>query len=351
MPDLSPYAWSRDRMAICVAVVRGRTEDEVIDRYGGDPAGAAPATLDSAWERGQDGDSVLFVGGAGGAVLAVEDNGFQGSRPEVLREVTAGGGTMASLFWNVNMLSRFSLAEDGEVIVAFEGLFPDMRSGADPDRLVPLMRELGFRTEAGPDGDEAADVDLDDIDHDWPARCLALLAALTGASVTSDVLARRFRAVPLVPLPEQLYLNDAVGHWDPEVGAALRAAADDPDRLRRAAVATARATLDVAGLADEPLLVAALRDAAPGGVDRRSELGRLLGRFAVEGQRASGSSFTLSGDDPYPAFWRHRAGLAVRAALAPDPAVAAWAAATAGGVDLPAGAPVRAALLAALAGR
>jgi hypothetical protein len=352
MPDLSPYGWSRDNQAICVAVVAGRTEDEVIDGYGGDPAAAVPARLETAGDVAELGDSVLLVTTVGDRVLAVEDNGFEGSRPEVLRELTGAGGTAASVFWNVNSVSRVGLAEAGELVVGFEGLFPGNRWGADPDRLVPLLRELGFRTEAADPDDLDPAIDPA-IDHDWKARSLALLAALTGVRVTAELLAGPFRAVPLVPLPGDLPTGDdaLVRYDEPEVAAALDATG--PRELRAGAVAAARAALAVAGLDAEPLLVDALRRAAAGDtgeVDRRSELGRLLGRYAVEGQRASLGVALSRGDadEHRRAMWRHRAARAVRAALAPDPAVAAWQAASTGGVYLPAGAPVRTALLAAL---
>ena len=77
MPDLDRYAWTKQNYGICLAVVDGVTEDELIDRYGGDPSTAGPATFDQAMEPAGRGAAVLFVR----TVLAVEDNGWQGTRP------------------------------------------------------------------------------------------------------------------------------------------------------------------------------------------------------------------------------------------------------------------------------
>jgi Family of unknown function (DUF6461) len=346
-PDLSPYGWSEWNEALCVAVVTGRTEDEVLDAYGGDPAATFPATFEGVWDLGADGDVVLLVRTVGDRVLAVENNGYEGSRPEVLREVTAPGAAMVSVFWNVSA-DRVSVAGDGALLVAFEGLFPEQRQGTAPDSLLPLLRDLGYRTDAEPDY----------VDHAWKARALALLDALTGVRVTEDVLAGPWRAARLHPLPEDLPPRGGgsqhfVRHQDPEVAAALDAAAGDAALLRRAAVAAARATVAVADAADEPLLADALARAAAGrtgAVDRRSPLGRLLGAYVAGGRRAGMRSALSRGDAAVNLrdMWRLRAGNAVRAALAPDPLVAAWEAASEGGVYLPQGAPVRAALLAAL---
>jgi hypothetical protein len=343
MPDLSRYEWVDDHDAMCVAVIRGRTPDEVIEAYGGEVGDAAPATLDRAWDLGQHGDRVLFVGPVGDQVLAVEDNGWQGSRPEVLRELSGDQAAALSVFWNVNADSQVALAVDGKLVTHFEVLSPEQRWGSDPDRLLPQLRAAGFRTDG--DGDE--------VDDDGTARALSVMAALTGVAVTREVLAGPFRAVLLTPLPEDLPGRDAlaghfVRHQDPELAAELdRAAADEP-RLRAAAVAAARATMAVAGIDREPLLLAALDGAARGGVgpvDRRSPLGRLLGSYVRESNHTEYAPDQAASEW---ATWRMLAGNSVWAALAPDPLIAAWEAASQGRVYLPRGAPVRAAVLATL---
>lgn len=346
MPDLSTFAWTVDTDATCVAVVGGCTEDELIDRYGGDPSTAFPATLGQAWDLAADGGPVLFVRSVRGLVVAIEDNGWQGTRPEVLREVTAGGGRMITVFWNVNALSEVTLAENGVQLVSFEGISPDARLGPDPDRLLPAMRQVGYPADDGAD---------DGLDPQWKERMLALVGVVTGVDVTVPVLAGPFRAVRLAPLPSDLPTRDMLAtsflrSQDPELAAALDAAAADGDRLRRAAVAGARATMAVAELGRQPVLLAALAGAERGEVgpvDRRSSLGRVLfGQDRIDDEAAP-ADLDVAEDR---AGWRELAGNAVRAALAPDPLVAAHEAASQGRVYLPRGAPARAAVLAALRG-
>jgi hypothetical protein len=56
---------------------------------------------------------------AGTAVLAIEYNGFQGSNEAVMRRASASGRA-ASMFWNVNAMTRLSFAEDGQLLASFE---------------------------------------------------------------------------------------------------------------------------------------------------------------------------------------------------------------------------------------
>jgi hypothetical protein len=337
MPDLDEFAWAVGVEAACVAVAGGCTEDQLIDRYGGDPAAAVPATPDRLGELTADGGPVLLVRTVRGLVLAVEDNGWQGTRPEVLREVTAGGGRMISAFWNVNALSEINLAQDGVVLTTFEE--PAHRFGADPDRLLPVLSQIGYPAEG--------------LGPRWKEWMLALVGAVTGVDVTAAVMDGPFRAVRLVPLPADLPTRDGLAasflrRQDPEVSAALDAATDA--QLRRAAVAGARQTLAVAGLEREPALLAALGQAERGEVgvvDRRSPLGRLLAGQDLADDRPP---VTDPGEAERRATWRELATGAVRAALAPDPLVAAHEAASQGRVYLPEGAPARTAMLVALRG-
>src|SRR5687767_4735341 len=85
-------------------------------------------------------------------VVDVEDNGWEGSRPEVLRAVSASTRAV-SVYENVNAQGYFSLAVDGAVAVQFELLFPWRRSGSQPDLLVGQMRAVGL----DPDGDQPFD--------------------------------------------------------------------------------------------------------------------------------------------------------------------------------------------------
>jgi hypothetical protein len=154
------YRWVRQgrlREAATITVVTGLDTQEVLRAFGADPA--APTSMTSLLET-FDGSPWVAVLAVDGAVVVVEDNGFQGSRPAELRKLSRRGRA-ASVFWNINALSRLSLARDGEVVAAFEpGLDP-----ASP-AAVPFL----------------AGMDL--ADHrDRIAACLVALERFTGYAV------------------------------------------------------------------------------------------------------------------------------------------------------------------------
>ena len=57
-------------------------------------------------------------------MVAVENNGFQGSDGEILARLSRQGRA-ASMFWNVNAVTRLSFAEDAELLASFEPGFFD----------------------------------------------------------------------------------------------------------------------------------------------------------------------------------------------------------------------------------
>jgi hypothetical protein len=122
-PPERAYRWVRRSalsMAATVTVVTGSTAEDVLRAFGADPA--QPESLrritDDVTAR-MSVDPWVAVLAAGTAVLAVEDNGFQGTDGAVLRRASAGGRA-ASMFWNVNAMTRLSFAEGGQVLASFE---------------------------------------------------------------------------------------------------------------------------------------------------------------------------------------------------------------------------------------
>jgi hypothetical protein len=121
-PELA-YRWVRHSVlgdAATVTVVTGMTVDDVLRAFGADPA--QPESLVEISEDTlmvQSLDPWVTVLDAGTAVLAVEFNGFQGSYAPLLRRASAGGRA-ASMYWNVNAVTRLSLAEGGRLLASFE---------------------------------------------------------------------------------------------------------------------------------------------------------------------------------------------------------------------------------------
>ncbi|NBH05903.1 DUF6461 domain-containing protein, partial [Amycolatopsis sp. SID8362] len=112
------YRWIRESglaVAATVTVVTGLPAAEVVRGFGADPDRPEPLTeLRHAY-----GDLWLAVLDLGGVVLVIEENGYLGSHEEVLTAVSRAGRA-ASMFWNVNAVTRLSFARDGEVLASFE---------------------------------------------------------------------------------------------------------------------------------------------------------------------------------------------------------------------------------------
>lgn len=117
------YRWihrSPLSQAATVTVATGSTVEELLRAFGADPdrPEAVPAIeLDLHARRSVD--PWVAVLDTPEAVLAVEYNGFHGSHEPVLFAASARGRA-ASMFWNVNAVTRLSLAERGRLLASFE---------------------------------------------------------------------------------------------------------------------------------------------------------------------------------------------------------------------------------------
>jgi hypothetical protein len=346
------YAWFDDhwlRQAFCITLVRGLDEVEVLRRLGGERSQARALTAVEAGEL-----SVSFHAGypqlgmvarAGGWAVAVEDNGWEGSRPEVLRALSRGTQAV-SVFSNVNALGYFSDAVDGEVLVQFEPLFPQRRWGSQPDLLLPQMRSVGLDPawQEPPYGEVCT-------------AALALAERVTGVRLHPSMLEGPLAAAEIAPLLEDPPASFSLAGEDAELVAAIDQAA--PAMLRRAAATAARQAVRLAQLDHDPVLADALAVAEAGHareVDDRSPLGWRIRGWAVEArivdrvrndpfasldaQRREASLLGPLGraaerplKDPSPWLGRGGAGLllrlgaaeAVRAALFADPRTALYA--------------------------
>lgn len=106
--------------AATVTVVTGSTCDQVLRAFGADPSRPEPidTIVHDLTLRGAINPWITALD-TGDAVLVVEDNGFHGTNSEVLTAVSARGRA-ASMFWNVNAVTRLSFAEQGRLLASFE---------------------------------------------------------------------------------------------------------------------------------------------------------------------------------------------------------------------------------------
>ncbi|PWV73510.1 hypothetical protein DFR69_107137 [Nocardia neocaledoniensis] len=177
------YTWV-EKSAIAeagtITVVAQGDPESVIRSFGGDPAAAEPIQqlVDTAMTHG---DPWIAVGPVAGGVMAVEDNGYQRSHAAELRALSAGTRA-ASLYWNVNGVTRLSFAADGRLLAAFE-----LGEQCDETSIEPLLRDLDFR----------------EFRHRL-AKGLLAVARFTDTEFTADHLARieaegvGFAVVPLL---------------------------------------------------------------------------------------------------------------------------------------------------------
>jgi hypothetical protein len=292
--EAAAFSWVADTVigeAACVTLVRSSDPGHV--------GRSRSASLTQAAAELGDGPAIA-VRAADGWVLVIEVNGWQGSRPEVLRRVSADTQAV-SVFWNVNGQTWFSYAAAGEVVGAFEAMSPGQRQGTDPASLAEACSGLPWET------------------ADWVPLMLALTARLTGLRPEPEWLAGVFLIVPLEPLAEAVVPSvhphlESLTYDDPPLAWAMRHSSGDP--LRHAARAAAGYAAHAAGLGSHPDVAQALRPGQP----PPAGLDRLAAAFERSAERSAG--------DPGAAgrFW---AVTAVREAANPEPLAAAFKAASA----------------------
>jgi len=293
MEEIDRFDWVDDSLfgeAACVTFVEGMDLAAVAEAFGG--------SLDEAVMKDFDVDDYdpefetawVALRQVGDWVLALEDNGYQGRRTEVLRRLT--GGRAVSCFWNVNGVNDFSYVEGGTVMTSFEPGF-EGRSGVQPDVLEPFT--AGLLPED------------DDIDDYIPGTelMLALAARITGVVLTPEMLSGQMPVVYLLPwaqdVRDEVYPRfEPLTHDDPVLAYALLRA-DDAALLRVARLAVEQAAI-VAGIDGEAEIMAVVDGfASPGDFLVLDQLARDLEpqdrwpRFrAVEAARACSSPSALA---------------------------------------------------------
>jgi hypothetical protein len=201
------YAWFAERPhglaeAYCLTLARGLTPAEFLARIGARaeraPLSGVGALFEPSMELWNDfpdagmliGVTTLAAGAAGAAdwTMGVEVNGFLGVTPELIAPLSAGTRAV-SHFSNLSA-SRFCWAEDAQVRLSFETLFPGWREGDTPDALLDDMREAGF--DLSDDGDNTGHPN---------ESAFALAERLTGVRVTAELLERASYSCGIAPVP------------------------------------------------------------------------------------------------------------------------------------------------------
>jgi hypothetical protein len=271
---------------------RGVSEEQVLRAFGADPETAVPGGLGERGELGErvpvpegmtEDAPVIRVGRAGDWAMVLEDDiPPQGVRPEVLRRVSAGGGEVVALYWEIGKFNHeFRYAADGDVIAALDMCPPPSWSGSDPDQFRAPARDLV----ATADPEDPGGFD------EWDA-VLALAEVALGIRPSPADLERPMRHARILPLLAGLPLAPPPGqefhiNGDPVLDLLLKKA--DRVALNRIAGVRVRRLMAETGLDAYPALVTAVEDAIAG--QRRpptdeEPAGKALRRLAREKEEA-----------------------------------------------------------------
>lgn len=234
------YAWINDAAiseAGCVTVVAAADRRAVLAAFGAqlDTARDPGALTDLDFDAGSGGP--IYVAEVGDALVVIEDNGFQGSRPEVLCPASkaSGANVAASFFWNVNAVTAFSAARRGKLLFSVELL------GAEDDDLDGVPKPLRRLVLFG--GSE---------DGDLLGAGLALVAGFTETAFSASILdgCTVYDIEP--PTDDLLTYGPDYEYTYGMRDAAPRLAVVSPERQRLFADWATIAAVRESGLAEEP---------------------------------------------------------------------------------------------------
>ncbi|MER6992128.1 DUF6461 domain-containing protein [Saccharopolyspora hirsuta] len=250
----------------CLTFVKDVGIDEALRLMGGFTDTTAVRTsspIDAADSYSDSGLELAMVARLGDWTLVFEPYGFWGSS---LTPILSRGTEAVSLLRHDYASPHLDHAVDGELVTGLDPVFPDMRHGTEPDRLNPLLREVGF--------------DLEDCENgqDSPfSRSLRMIRLLTGVAPSYELLTG--------PLTS--------AHFDPWFSAAPKSL---PYRVSGPADAFAevRRLTELHGLTDTPGLAEALAAAERGqqvAVTPDSALGQHVRAWLIEGNKNRSTSY------------------------------------------------------------
>jgi hypothetical protein len=289
----------------CLTFIRGVDGPEALRRMGGLPDTTATRTWSDIGDLHNFDDGypeVASVLPLGTWTVVFEPNGFNGSH---LTPIVSRGTEAVSVLRHDYASPTFAYAVDGELITHFDPTFPAYRHGADPDRLLSRMHDVGFTTTED-------DEDDDNFNGDT-GRSLRLIEQLTGVLPTFEALASPLTSAHIEPWFTKAPKQPAgrPGHDGP---------VDAVTEVRR--LTNLHRVTDTPGLADA---LAAVERGEPVTVTPDSPLGQHVRIWLTESRRASWSLNDHGGQHRMTEPERRRAfGLgwlarALGAALQPDP--------------------------------
>ncbi|MGW0594950.1 DUF6461 domain-containing protein [Streptosporangium sp. NPDC002607] len=259
------YAWEDDwqEEIYTVTFVHDLDERETLRRFGVADDNIRAVDDEELMERIEETEGccdMVLATRSGDWTIAFEYSGWEGTRPETLRELTRNGGEAVSVMrHNYASSHDFEHAVDGRIRTAFRPQTPQERWGSHPDALNEDMRELGLKPEP--------DEEFQYLPGSIPAA-LALASRICGVLFTPALLdGPLLGGVITDPVPGDPPEGDPLArHALRAVDRRLAEAIDgaSPNLQRRAAIAEARRQCGLAGVAGHPVLAEALARAERG---------------------------------------------------------------------------------------
>lgn len=241
--DATSYGWvtrnSAYQDAGCLTVVTGQASERVLTTLGADPVRESSDPYAYVPE-GMGSVAAVALAAPDPAVVLIEDNGYEGARPEVLRALSKKG-IAASAFWNVNGVVRFGCARRGKSVYAAEVL--DMEPSAVPR----VLRTLASGAE--------------DDDADLVAIAVAMVATYTGVDVPNiNAVSQPSRFHPIVDPVFGLPVTprELVGLQLPTAELVTAAQAATPQACRHLARWAAADAVDATDLRESPVVLEVL---------------------------------------------------------------------------------------------
>jgi hypothetical protein len=237
----------------CLTFVRGATEREVLEGFGANPGDTVAAAATIPFGEAHDRPRVM-VGRSGEWVFALEENILpQGTRPEVLRRLSARTEAVAIYNDIGKDNDEFAHAFNGEIITTLTTTVPPSWGGSEPDRLRSLAEEIALD-----DDSESRLLGLEVL--------LALAEGVFGISLDEEDLSGPLAAAPMLPvlddLPAPRPTETRPRVSDPVISLLIAHLPDES--LTRVLSVRCGRTMAEAEVSDHAVLVDAIRDALAG---------------------------------------------------------------------------------------
>ncbi|MFD0886779.1 DUF6461 domain-containing protein [Streptosporangium algeriense] len=161
--------------------VQGMDVATLTAKFSLDPSTRTPCRLGEILDRNID-DGSVWVAEVGDWLCVVPGTYDDRSLPPL----SADNGQAVGLTMDINHTERFAYARDGRMVVSFDPLWPDERTGDDPHALDHLMEGLRFRF--NDPHDPATPGNPEDLveEDESISSTLTLIGRLTGTDIAAD---------------------------------------------------------------------------------------------------------------------------------------------------------------------